>query len=222
MTDMSGVAAKSRRIAVGDILVKVNGQSCNDLMTAVPLLTADTDTVELTFMYGFVPSNDHMFDAPSATFKQKAESSPVESIGQVVRRSLSFGKKKRVSFGEKVDTRRLNQICDVRFDLCKVDLAKGLRFAQHPITNAVIVNFVSSEIADCGLSVGDRVCSFQGAALDDEGGSLDSMLVDNLDAALFSLSRTTGQCHMTVQKRCLRTETLTRRSALRGTTLDKL
>ena len=142
-----------------------------------------------------------------------------------VRRSLSWGKKQTAKKGvlraSAVVTH--NQICDVTLDLCKMDHAKGLRFAQHPITNAVIVNFVSSEIADCGLSVGDRVCSFQGAALDDEGGSLDSMIeLLALDAALSSLSRTTGQCHMTVQKRCLRTETLTRRSALRGTTLDKL
>ena len=141
-----------------------------------------------------------------------------------VRRSLSWGKKQTAKRGGLRGSAVVsdNQICDVRFDVCKMDHAKGLRFAHHPITNAVIVNFVSSEIADCGLSVGDRVCSFQGAALDEQGGSLDSMLVDNLDVALFSLSRTTGHCHMTVQKRCLRTETLTRRSALRGTTLDKL
>ena len=92
VTEIGGIAAKSRRIAVGDILVKVNGQACSDLQTALPLLTADADSVELTLMYGFMPPSDYVFDASSASFKQKGE-----SIGQVVRRSLSFGKKKKHS-----------------------------------------------------------------------------------------------------------------------------
>ena len=104
VTEITGIAAKSRRIAVGDILVKVNSQNCSDLKKALSLLSADVDTVELTLMYGFVPTNDHVFDASSATFKQKASSSleKGESIGQVVKRSLSFGKKKKPSV-EKVD-----------------------------------------------------------------------------------------------------------------------
>ena len=135
-----------------------------------------------------------------------------------VRRSFSWGKKKTA----KRPSAAVNQLCDVTLDLSMVDLSKGLHVAQHPATNAVIINFVSSEVADCGLSVGDLVCSIQGASFDVQGGPLDGMTADDLDAALFNLSRTTGRCHMTVVKRCLRTETLTRRSALRGTTLDKL
>jgi len=92
--DPKGLAYKSARIAIGDRLVGINGAAVTDLDGAVTLLQGNADEleVELELLYGFLAPEQHEYDAVLGVFVPTKK--PVSGLARV-KRSLSFGKKKR-------------------------------------------------------------------------------------------------------------------------------
>jgi len=177
VSQLEGVAAKSKRIAVGDRLLCINGERVADLPTAVDLLLGEANELALVLTYGFLPPEDCEYDAQTGLFVPRRA-----SIGTAVRRSLSFGKKKRPSVAsgggstprastadaEASTPRRSVPELDVsprRLTIHKNEHGKILvSFRAHAITGELIVSLVAEDgpAAQAGVEVGDLVVSMQG------------------------------------------------------------
>jgi len=172
---IEGLAAKSKRIAVGDRLVTINGVRFVDLGEAVELL--DNDEVELVFVYGFLPPENHEFESATGTFVPRKS----ETIGQSIRRSLSFGKKKKGSADgatPRVNSSRESSECDytpraipeLNLEPRHVLINKNehgkilVSYRAHLVTGELIISLVGEDgpAAQAGVEVGDVVLSLQG------------------------------------------------------------
>ena len=92
----------SKRFAVNDRLIAVNGARIVGIDHAVELLKKAADAGDETvieMIYGFAPPENHEFEAESGLFVPKREEAKSGGFGQAVRRSLSFGKKKKGGSG---------------------------------------------------------------------------------------------------------------------------
>ena len=166
VTGLEGLAAKSGRIAIGDKLVAINQTPVNDLGQAVGLLSASDLglEVELEFLYGFIPPADHEFDAACGEFLPVvAKKGP-----GIVRRSLSFGKKKKKAREAEQATPREHvqePIPELNFEPRMLSIPKNaegricVTFKIHDITNELMIGLVGegSPAAMAGVEVGDRV-----------------------------------------------------------------
>jgi hypothetical protein len=187
ITDLGGLAAKSKRFLVGDRLIAVNGIRCGEMASALELLERASNEgleVELDLVYGWIPPVDHHFDPESALFVAKTE--PKTGFG-IVKRSLSFGKKK----GSKAASASSSQpeaagsgtprtatgIPIINFEPRHLDIPKNdkgmiqVTFKAHAITGELIIGLVGegSPAAMAGVEVGDAVLAVQGNMIESEG-----------------------------------------------------
>ena len=216
---LDGLAAKSGRCAIGDVLLAVGGVRVHDLETAVGLLQSDALEVELEFAYGFLPPKDADFDATLGVYVERR---PVSGL-QLVRRSLSFGKKKRSAGGGGGEpTPRLAESAsssardpssrdpsprELDTETRLVTAPKNdegrimVTYKVHAVTGELMVAMVGADspAERAGVEVGDRVLAIQGEVLE-AGGE------DDLEAARIALGRTARQrtVDMVLQKRVRR------------------
>lgn len=217
VTDMGGIAGKSRRVAVGDRLIAINGTRVSgNLGAAVELLQEifqDDSSLEvaLDLVYGFVVPPNHEYDSESGTFVELK--APSSSVMGVVRRSLSFGKKKKGSEGRRgsssapAPAELLPELdtSDRLIVVHKNDRGMILvTFKAHEVTQELIIGLVGegSPAALAGVEVGDAVLSVQGRAIHELG-------EDALEQARAVLAKTQHlpTVELLVQTR-IRTETL--------------
>ena len=94
----NGRAAKSGRFSCGDRILTINDTKVTGLLSALELLagSAGADSVEFELTAGFKPLESHAFDKQTGKFMHKQEDT---GGGGAVRRSFSWGKKKRASGG---------------------------------------------------------------------------------------------------------------------------
>ena len=155
ITDLGGLAAKSKRFLVGDRLIAVNGIRCGEMASALELLERASNEgleVELDLVYGWIPPVDHHFDPESALFVAKTE--PKTGFG-IVKRSLSFGKKKgskaasaSSSQPEAAGSGTATGIPIINFEPRHLDIPKNdkgmiqVTFKAHAITGELIIGLV--------------------------------------------------------------------------------
>ena len=177
---LEGLAAKSQRIVVGDRLIAINGRRFANVQGAVELLAhADLDDleVELELVYGFMVPKDHEFDTATGTYVPRKK----ESGLSIVKRSLSFGKKKRNASGDGTSCESATPRVSTPAPMPEIDTeprmlsinknAEGMiqvSFLPHPVTGELIVSLVGngSPAQQAGVEVGDRVLAMQGAIFD--------------------------------------------------------
>ena len=137
-------------------------------------------------------------------------------------RSFSFSKKKKKTQAPKpaAAAPRTTEVTAVVLTREQADTELGLDI--HAVTGDIIVSYVGMSLADA-ISVGDTILTIHGQEvfhpMEEEG--LESDL-DDLGFARHLLREPAESVEMTMEKYSVRTEVLTRRAALKGTSLDKL
>ena len=161
---MSGVAAKSRQICLGDRLVSVNGtplyglddpqQGAEGLLSA----SASGDEIFLEFAPGMLTPDDCVFDFRERCYRRKEA-----LVASPIKRTFSWGKKgKKASAG----------IPAVSTEIWDASVKKdsegklGVTLAMHEVTNELIIGIVSSgsKAEKAGLEAGHKVIAIQGVA----------------------------------------------------------
>ena len=137
-----------------------------------------------------------------------------QKTGRSVRRSFSWGKKKKRVEKDAVQApvEVNNEVRDVSIDRRHDNSEVG--FEIHAVTGDVIISHVGDGVKET-LKVGDCVLYIQDVPLDGEP-------QENLDAARHILSASTATVELTIERDFVRAEFLKRHAALRGTSLDKL
>ena len=214
LSELSGLAAKSRRCAIGDRLVAINGTTVKSLDGAFEQIVNLPDEeleVELEFVYGYLPPKDYEFDPALGEYVPQK---PREGALGVVRRSLSFGKKKKklsdpatprttqpaVPFVPPVDTEPRS----LRIEKNTNGMI-GVTFKVHEVTGDLIVGLVADGLpaANVGVEPGDVVLAIQGASIFGASGDEDLEFVREVLAN----AQHAPAIELMVQKR-LRTEVL--------------
>ena len=221
VSELAGLALKSRRIALGDRVIAINGMRFQGLGGAVDLLAEDIDEVTFDLVYGYEIPDNHEFDAESGVYVMKAvvEEAPVSGL-QKVRRSLSFGKKTRKSTSGTAkapsaastsdNASGSGGIPDLYTHPRRLTVRKNadgmimVTFKAHAVTGEMIVGLVASEspALQAGVEVGDRILEVQGRPIHGFG-------EEGLDEARDILASTAHlkQVELLVQT-CIRSETL--------------
>jgi len=189
VSNLGGLAAKSRRCAVGDRLVSINGVTVENLNGAVQHLISLPEEeleVELEFVYGYLPPKDYEFDSALGKY---GPPKPKEGALGVVRRSLSFGKKKKSSNNGQPDSPATPRTAEsavlsippVNTEPRPIRIEKntngmiGVTFKVHEVTGDLIIGLVADGLpaAQAGVEVGDVVLAIQGASIFGESGDED-------------------------------------------------
>uniref|UniRef100_A0A7S2GTQ2 PDZ domain-containing protein n=1 Tax=Haptolina brevifila TaxID=156173 RepID=A0A7S2GTQ2_9EUKA len=216
VAEVSGLAAKSRRIALGDRLISINGKriaGLNDACTTLFSLPEEEMEVELELVYGYLQPKEFDFDPETGSFT--APKVKEGALG-VVRRSLSFGKKKRADGSS--TPRKSSPAPEVPVEIPPVNTEPtlfripkddngriGVTFKAHEVTDELIIGLVGSDMpaSQAGLEVGDAVLAINGASILGESGDED---LDFVRQVLVDSSHL-DHVELMVQKR-LRTEVI--------------
>lgn len=172
---IDGLAAKSRRISVGDRVIAINGERVADLQSALDLLAASANSleVELDIIYGYIAPPDHEFEPETGLFVPVQPKEPVSGFTKV-KRSLSFGKKKKKAEPSTPRAPAPEEIPELDFEPRLLTIQKNearmilVTFKAHAITGELIIGLVGdgspAELA--GVEVGDAVLAVQGQVID--------------------------------------------------------
>lgn len=140
-------------------------------------------------MYGFIPPANHEFEAESCTWVPRANEST--SVVGMVRRSLSFGKKKKGEGSTSRSAPPPAPIPEISTEPRLLNIPKNsegmiqVTFKAHEVTGDLIIGLVgdNSPAAAAGVEVGDLVLAVQGDVVEVSGG-------EALDAARNALAKT--------------------------------
>ena len=194
ITALDGLGAKARRFAVGDRLIAVNGTRLTTLQSAVDMLAVANDEgleVELDLIYGFRAPAEHEWDAETGLYVPKAVDDAPRGGFAAVKRTLSFGKRKKAAVQNKNSQKGKDKgrgaaeapsyndapIQELNLEPRLLDIPKNehgmiqVTFKAHAVTNELIIGLVGegSPAQLAGVCVGDAVLALQGNMIESDG-----------------------------------------------------